>query len=456
MTKARHILALLVVLALAAPASGAKKSDTKKRAPPPPPAPTAPVAAPAPAAPSAADEERTLSIRAALVDSYSRLAELVLAAKLPDNRTVGAAVGPASDGEVALRLTLRTARMIGDPRVYSDGAAEVDVEMSFDALAQKVAQLCGLKAGPLQILPNLRAQSIDGYLRVEGRGRAPRDLAPEVVKRVQAARPEDMVEMFPAGWERVSALGRVDAIRQARVRAYAAMAETLRAIRLSPTRTVAELASSPAAEALLDAYLRGLPVLSEPRMMPDRIAEVDMAVPVRDLIKVLKDVRPLASPGETLTDDQIDQLSINLKTERITVTGYGTPPPDQIKPEESLPVAPGPSMPDWAAWVIEARGVANRPGDIEDEADARLLAARSAKARAMSDLERQLDAVRLDDGRTVRDRASKDDVFRRDIVTLLASARTVKYDQQAGGKQWEVVVRLPLARLWEFSRPREW
>ena len=446
-----RILLLLVMLALAAPASAATKAAAGKPA-----APRAEAPAPASEVLSPADQEKLLSVRAAVVDGYGHMADLVLASRLPDNRTVRAAVGPASDGEMALRLFLRTARMVGDPRVYSDGVAEVDVEMPFDAIARKVAQLCGPKADGPQALADLRLQVMDGYLRVEGRGRVPRDLAPEVLRKVEATRTDELVEMFPVGWERVTALGRFDAVRQARVRAYAAMSEAVRAIRLSPTRTIGDLtSSSPAADTLLDAYLRGLPVVGQPRMMPDRIAEVDMAALVRDLIKVLKDIRALAPADGNLTEDQIDQLSINLKTERLTATGYGMPPPDQIKPEESLPVAPGPTMPDWAGRVLEARGVANRPDDIEDLAEAKVLAARSAKARAMSDLQRQLDAVRMDEDRTVRDRAAKDEAFRRDIVALIASAKTVKHEEQAGGKQWEVVVRLPLVRLWEFSRPRE-
>jgi len=455
MTHPKSILPLFLALALAMPAFAAKKADARKPAPSPPPTTaSAPAAESAPL--SAGDQERALSIRLALVDGCTRLADMVLAARLPDNRTVGAAIGPASDGEVALRLMLRTARRVGDPRVYSDGVAEVDVEMGFDAVAQKVRQLCGLKDGPAQLLPDLRAQAMDGYLRAEGRGRVPQDLAPEILKKVEGARSEELVEMFPAGWERVSALGRVDAVRRARVQAYAAVGEAVRAVRLTPTRTIGEwVAASPAAEALLDGYLRALPVAGQPRMMPDRIAEVDVVAPVRDLIKVLKDIRSLLPADPKLTEDQIDQLSINLKSERLIATGHGMPPPEQIKPEESLSAAPAPSMPDWAAWVLEARGTAKRLDDIEDEAEAKVLAARSAKARAMSDLQRQLDAVRLDDGRTVRDRAAKDDVFRSDIVALLAGAKTVKHEEQAGGKQWEVVVRLPLVRLWEFSRPRE-
>jgi hypothetical protein len=297
---------------------------------------------------------------------------------------------------------------------------------------------------------------MDGYLRAEGRGRAPRDLAPEVIRKVEAARLEELVEMFPAGWDRVSAMGRVDAVRRARIGAYAAMERMVRAIRLGPTGTIGDMASAlPAAETLLDTYLRALPVAAEPRMMPDRIAEVDVVAQVRDLIKVLKDIRALEPADQRMPEDRIDQLSINLKSERLSVTGYGMPSPDQIKPDESLPTAPGPTMPDWAAWALEARGTAKCPDDIEDVAEAKILMARSAKARAMSAMERQLDAVRLEDGRTVRDRAAKDEVFRRDVVAMLAGAKTVKHEEQAGGKQWEVVVRLPLLRLWEFSRSRE-
>jgi len=438
-------------------------------------------AAPAPAAPAPAwtpEQMKLLAIRAAQVNASSRLADRVLAARLADGRTVGAALGPAGDGEVALRLVLRSARLIGDPRVYSDGVAEVDIEVALDAVAQKVGQLCGAKPDAKTDLPDLRAQAMDGYLRVEGRGRPPRDITPERVRKVEAARPDELPEMFPAGWERVTALGRVEAGSRARVQAYAALASQVRGLRLGPTRTLGELvAGAPVAESILDTYMRGLPVAGAPRMMPDRIAEVDVAAPVRDLLRVLKDVRAVAPAGSRWPEDEVDQLSVNLKTDRLVATGHGMPPPDQVRPEETLPEAPAPPLPDWAAQVLEARGTA-KPSediedaaqaqlrwwrvllpvtseDIEDAAQAQLLAARAAKARAASDLERQLDAVRLDDGQTVRQRAAKDEVFRRDIRTLLESAKVARHQAIAEGKQWEVVLRLPLVRLWEFSRPRE-
>jgi len=420
-------------------------------------APLAMAAAPAPApAPTPTPEQvRGLALRAAQVDAYQKLADLILAAHASDSKTLGEVLGPDSDKEIALRVFLRSALVVGDPRVYSDGVAEVDVEIPFEAVVRTAAELCAQRPDTAG-LKDLQAQVVDGYLRASGRGKAPDDLSPEAIKKVLAARPEEFVEIFPVGWERVTATGRVVAQRRARVRAYEAMKVLVRSIRASPTSTVGDaFRGAPAAEALLDVFVSGLPLAGPPRLMPDRVAEVDVAASVRDFIKVLKDVRALGPGDARWTDDEIDQLSVNLKAERLTVMGRGMPPTDQVRPPEAMAGEPGPPMPDWAATVLEGRGVAKRPDNVEDEAEARLLAARSAKARAAEQIERHLDDVRLDDGRTVRDRAAKDEVFRKDITTLLASARTVRYQVSSDGKQWEVVLRLPLVRLWECSRPRE-
>jgi len=402
------------------------------------------------------EQSRMLAVRAAQVDAYGHLADLILAARLPDGRSVGAALGPSGDGEAALRLLLRTARVIGDPRVYSDDVAEVDVEVALEAVVRKVAGLLGLPLDTGKDLAELQTQAVDGCLRAEGRAAPPRDVAAETIRCVEAARPDELPAMFPVGWERVTALGRVEAVSRARARAYAALTAEVRGLRVSPSRTVGDLvAGSPAAESLLDVYIRGLPVAGPPRLMPDRIAEVDVAAAVRDLIRVLKNVRAVAPAGGGVTEDEADQLSMNLKAERLLATGRGLPPPDSCPPEESLPEVPAAPLPDWAAAALDAHGAARLPEDVQDEAEARLLAARAAKARAAADLERQLDAVVLDSRTTVRQRAAKDEVFRRDIRTLLAGARVVRHQPLADGKQWEAVLRLPLMRLWEFSRPRE-
>jgi hypothetical protein len=412
----------------------------------------------------APEQARLLALRAAQADGYQRLADLVLGAPL-EGKTVGAVLGTAGDAEIALRVVLRSARIVGDPRVYSDGVAEVDLDIPVGAV---IAAINGLapaepaepgKAEPGARKPinldGLRALAVDGYLRAGGRGAAPPDILPEMVKKAAALRLDAFAEMFPVGWEEVTAAGRVAAESRARVRAYAALGELLRGIHMNQTWTIGALAKgSPAAERLLDGFVRGLPLAGPVRLMPDRLAEVDVAAPVRDLIKVLVDIRATVPDDARWTRQQIDELSVQVQAERLGVTGRGMVPPAEARPPEALAAAPSAVLPDWAATVLEARGRAGRPEDIESEDDARLLAARSAKARAMADLQKQLDAVRLDDGRTVRDRAAKDEVFRKDVLLLLAGARIADSKALDGGRQWEVTLRLPLLRLWELARLR--
>jgi hypothetical protein len=413
-------------------------------------------AAGARAATPAPDPGVVLAVRAAQVDAIERLADMVLAARLSAEKTVGDAVGPAGDGEIAIRVLLRSARMAAEPRVYSDGLAEVDLEIPLDSVVRQVRALGILGQTKTAGMPDLEHRAMDGYLRASGAGRAPADLPAEVIKRAEAARPEDLPEMFPLGWERVTPAGRVAAVRDARVRAYQAMAALIRDIHLGQTDKVGDLIGRVGPEStVFDSFIRALPVTGEPRLMPDRIAEETVTVPVRDLIRVLKDIRALRLGEARWSAEDIDQLSVRLKVERLTATGRGMPPPEESVPAQTPTAAGEAPMPEWAGQVLEARGTARFSDEVVSREDARVLAARSAKVRALSDIEKQIGAVKLDDGSTVRQRAAKDEVFRRDLKAFLSSAKTAAYRPTEDGKGWAVVLRLSLVRLYEVSRPRQ-
>jgi hypothetical protein len=130
------------------------------------------------------------------------------------------------------------------------------------------------------------------------------------------------------------------------------------------------------------------------------------------------------------------------------------PPPEAIRPE-SVAAAGGAALPDWATEVLQATGTAGLSRDADDAREARLMAVRSAKVRALADLERRVDAIVLAGGTTVRERAARDAVFRSDLETFLESARTVRQRSLRDGRAWEVTLRLPLLRLYEFSRRGE-
>ena len=402
-----------------------------------------------------ADQARLLAIDVAHADGVNRLAEMALGARVSAVRTLGEALGFASDGEIALRVFLRSARVIGEPRVYSDGVAEVDAEIPIEAVIRKVHDLYTPGEHETAAMDELRYQAVDDMLRTSGTGRPPGGISDEVMRGVEAARPEDLPELFPAGWEGVTATGRVEAVRRARVRAYEAMGLRLRGLLLGQTETVDGLLGGvSAAEAMFDAFVRSLPVAGDPRMMPDRIAEVDVAAPVRDVIRVLKDVRRLRGSEVRLTEEQIDRLSVRLKTDRLAVTGRGMPPADAVHAADAPAVAGGAPLPDWATQVLEATGTARFSDDVADREEARVLAARAAKVRAGADLRQQVDALTLAEDLTVRQLAARDPAFARDVGTFLSSAHTRAHRATPDGKAWEVTLRLPLIRLYACYRAR--
>jgi len=403
-------------------------------------------------------QRQSLSLRSAEVDALNRLADLVASAHLSADQTVGQALERGSDGWIALRLFLRSARPVGEARYYSTGVTEVDLEIPLEAVLKTLRALCARREGDVSpsrvacgdpALDDLRARDVDGRLRVSGVGRVPPDLEPAVAAQVVASPPETLPEMYPLGWATVRASGRLQAARDARIRAYGAMSAQVRELRVTPSLTVSDLVGgSAAAEGRLDVYLRSLAPAGRPRMMPDGLCEVTVAAPLRDLIAALKEIQAMNPTGPKATGEEIDGLSVRLKTDRLAATGYGAPASAYVREGVGIETAP---LPDWAAAALETRGKSRPPEHIEDAKKARVLALRAAKATAMEELAKRLDAVGLDDGRTVRERAAKDPVFQRDVKTFLQSAETVASRQTDDG-QWEVVVRLPLARLYEFSR----
>lgn len=388
---------------------------------------------------------------AAQADALWNLTDLVWASHVTEGKTVGESLAPGGEGEIALRVALRSARVVGQPRRYSDGVTEVDIEVETSYVVQAVSDVCAGGDRAKVWLADLKAQGQEGYLRVCGSARLGAGADPDVAMAAAAAPADGLTALFPLGWEDVAAAGRVEAAREARVRAYEAMRERIRGVGLGSGQTVGlGLEGSAAAQVRLDVFVRSLPVSGPPRMMPDRIAEVTVGVSVRDLIKMLKEVRGLvAREWVGWRDEEIDQISVRLKTDALTAVGRGMPSAAFVRPRQGP--AGGGWLPDWAAQVLEGTGTAALSDEVTDKDKAHLLAARSAKARAVGELELRLNAVKLDDGRTVRERGAKDEVFRQDVTAFVGSARTSASRRTEDG-WWEVTLRLPLGRLYEFSR----
>jgi len=398
-------------------------------------------------------QEDALAVWTARADALRHLTARVWAAHVTPDKTVAETLDPGGEGEIVVREALRAARQVGQPRRYSDGVTEVDLEIATSAVVQAVSDACTGGDRAKVWLEDLKAQGEEGFLRESGSARAPAGGAdPDLAAAAQVAAPGAVTALYPIGWEHVTAAGRVEAERAARVRAYEAMGAKIRSLTLRPAGTVGQkVAGNAAAEGRLDGFVRSLAVAGSPRLMSDQMAEVTVTASVRELIGVLKEIRVLLPEEGRWRDEDIDQLSVFLKTDRLEAVGRGRPGAASVQPAEVETPAEGAPIPDWAARVIEATGAAALSEEVADPERARVLAARSAKAQAASELEVKLSAVRLDDGRTVADRVAKDTVFRADVAAFVASARTVATRRTEDGR-YEVTLRLALERLYEFSR----
>jgi len=415
-------------------------------------------AAPAPVVPPPSDltdvERRAVALRAAEVEALDRMNTVIRESHLSQERTVGDALPFGSEADITLRAAVRVARIVGEPRRYSDGYTEVDIEIPMFSVVQWVADACAGGDRSKAALEDLKSQGQEGFLRVSGGARATEDTPPALAARLVATPTDVLPEMYPLGWHGVTAAGRVDAARTARIRAYQAMDARIRSLPLRPGHKVDDLVeASPAAKARLAMYVRSLALTGEPRLMPDRIAEVEIAADVRELIAVLKEMRDLGPADATSRTGEFERALMELKSDRLTAVGRGMPDASYLRPWRLEYTPDGTPLPDWAAKALEATGVAGLSPEVDDPAKARLLAARSAKARAVTELESVLQQVKLDDGRTVHERAAKDEAFRKDTEALLQSAKLVSTRVREDGK-WEVLMRLPLVRLYEFSRTK--
>ncbi len=395
-------------------------------------------------------EAAALGMRAAQADALRRLTDRILTARLPGGRSVGDALDPAGSEGIALRVALRSARVVGLPRTYSDGVTEVDVEIALADVQREVARLVGGDPAAPLFLADLEAQAVGGVLRATGAGRPPDEVPEEVVRRVVRAPREAFPEAFPIGWEAVAPSGRIQAACDARIRAYQAITSRVRDLEVTAGATLGEqIKENYPAEVRLDTFLRSLPVRDRPRFMPDRIAEIEVAAPVANLIELLKGLRSLLPAEERWTDATLDQLSVRLKADHVPVVGRGMPASEFIRegPGQERP----PSAPEWVDRILEARGQADVPDDVEDAERTHVLAARAAETEAQNALAAQVNALRLTDELTVGGLAAKDETFARDRDTFLRSARIV-HSQPLDAKRWEVTLRLPLERLYVVSR----
>ncbi|MDP6380189.1 MAG: hypothetical protein QF662_02490, partial [Phycisphaerae bacterium] len=102
-------------------------------------------------------------------------------------------------------------------------------------------------------------------------------------------------------------------------------------------------------------------------------------------------------------------------------------------------------VPPWARQTVRATGSALPPVDV-DPADTRIITARMARTDALANLERLVNATKIDAKATVGDFVAALPESRTDLETFLSGARAVRTRYLDDGR-CEVTVELFLKRL---------
>lgn len=399
-------------------------------------------------------QRKVLAKRAAIVDGYRKLAERVKGLKIRSDTYVRDFVAESDQIETSLRTFLRGARIVGKARYYSDGLAEVDMEVTLATVIVnlKSSHKAHYKGKKYKIsdFDEIKIHTKKTVIQVMGEGVAPDNLPDDVVADLTKAPITTVRPMAYLGWEDVTARGRLMAKRAATVDGYRKMGERINGLVIRSDTYVRDfVAESDEIATSLNTFIRGLRTVGRPRYMPDQICEVDVEVTLRTVIANLKSSHKAHYKGKKYKISDFDQISIKHQDKIIRVTGEGVAPEKYKKGTVEVEVEVEVNVPAWAAETITAKGSAVRPEGENNVAKAKLMAARGAKIVALRNLGERINGVSIRSGTIVRDFVTEHDSIRADLNTFISGAHVISTVHHDDG-QCDVVVEIPLRRLWQL------
>jgi hypothetical protein len=353
--------------------------------------------------------------------------------------------------ETELRAFLRGAREVGQPRYYSDGVCDVDMEVTLEWVVTTLKELhtryykgSRVKATDFEQMTQQTEQSV---IKVTGSGAPPSDEMDIPDPDSAGTFGAPATRAVPFGWEDVMPQGRLMARRAAEVDAMRKLAERIKGLQITSSTFVRDfVAEDDRIDTYLQTFIRGIRK-GEPRYEPDQICSVECEVTLEQVVTTLKELHTRYYKGDRVKATDFDQMSQRVERKVIKETGNGVPPAKYIK--RPPPPPPMPSAPDWVGRTLRATGNGVPPADKMGTAQGRLLAARAAEVDAKRKLGEQLEGVMIDSTTTVRDFVAENDEIRADMQTFLMGARVVNTEYDAEGTA-TVTVELPLERWWEI------
>lgn len=370
-------------------------------------------------------QQRLLAKRAAQVDGYRKLAEIVKGLQIDSQTYVRDFVAESDQIRTGFDSFIKGARVVGQPRYMPDGTCEVDVELTMQEIVNALTELAKFCSfGHKHSFTQMTQYVQEKVIRATGSG-VPR---PEAMG--TAAQPEAVSTITKGipGWEDVTAQGRLMGERAAIVDAYRNLAETVKGLRITGQTYVRDfVAESDQIQTSLDTFIKGARQVSPYKYLPGGEVEAEIEVTVQDVVKELKTVQQhLVHQGWGWRRDEFRTINFEeivtvFPAKVVRATGNGVVPakyrlsgPELMQPEPL-------SAPAWAIGEVSATGIGVAPKGVAGT-EAKLMATRAAELDARRQLTEKIHGVQISATTTVRDFVVQHDTVKADVERFMAGA----------------------------------
>lgn len=396
-------------------------------------------------------QAKLLAKRAAQADALRNLAEQVKGLRITSSTYVKDFVAENDEIATSLKTCLRGAK-VTDVRYMEDGSAEVTMELPIKTLETELVSIykAHYKGNRYKIndFQDIHTTNKIETITATGNG-APRKIGMEEYDDAGKAVPGRTLAL-PASWKKIPAQARFMAKRAAQVDAYRNLVEQVMGLRISSNTYVRDfVAENDEIRTSLDHFLKGAKVV-EVRYLDDLSVEVDVRLALQTIITELKREYEAYYKGSKVKIRDFEDIKQTVRTDYVTATGTGLPPAKYLGEQQVEQTSMTSEAPDWTREMATAKGNGVKPADVENPAQAKLLALRAAKLDAMRNLSEEVNGLRIDAKTTVKDFVATSDKIRTAIHDYLQGVKTVSEEYDPDSGQATVTIQAPLEQLWNI------
>ncbi len=402
-------------------------------------------------------QRKLLAYRAARVDAMRKLAERIKGLTLTSSTTVEDFVTSNDTIESSMRQWLLGMKEEGKPRYMEDGTCEVRMSVTLRVVERELKRLYtahykGDKVKMTDIQKITERNSLQ-KIEVVGMGAAPEPLMDEPP--MQTVERGQRGSVPPYWMQHCTGRGRLMAVRAARVDAMRRLAERIKGVRIDSNTTVQDfVAESDEVNVDMRQFLRGAKELSTRYRRDELIVEVEMEVTLKTVITSFKSWADVHVKGDRVKLKKLEDYVEKVRYDKIVETGMGVPPEKYLKDYDgdyqALEQASRATVPDWVANTIRATGQAAIDTEMDNPAQAKLMAYRAAELDARRKLAEKLDGLMITSDSSVRDFVAQSDTIETKMLTYQQGAHVVEGSQKIEDGIAEVTVEIELKPLWRI------